>query len=111
MWRTFPHPALSGRAPTVEDRGWVVKEGVVGAEEQVGAVAPGAQIEEKLPGALRHLGGISRLEATPLGQGLRVRRWVAISAGGQGPGTTPPGRRKPGSGALQAGQCWGGPGV
>lgn len=85
-----------------------MKEGVVGAEEQVGAVAPGAQIEEKLPGTLRHLGGISRLEATPLGQGLWVRRWVAISAGGQGPGTTPPGQRKPGSGALQAGRCWGG---
>lgn len=86
-----------------------MKEGVVGPEEQVGAVAPGAQIEEKLPGALRHLGGISRLEATPLGQGLWVRRWVAISAGGQGPGTTPPGWVKPGSGALQAGQYWGGP--
>lgn len=44
-----------------------MKEGVVSAEEQVGAVAPGAQVEEKLPGALRHLGGISGLEAAPLG--------------------------------------------
>lgn len=60
----LPHPC---RSPTIEDGGWVVKEGVVSAEEQVGAVAPGAQVEEKLPGALRHLGGISRLEAAPLG--------------------------------------------
>ena len=58
------------RNPTIEDRGWVVKEGVVGAKEQVGTVAPSAQIEEELPGALRHLGSISRLEAAPLGQGL-----------------------------------------
>lgn len=57
-----------------------MKEGVVSAKEQVGAVAPGAQIEEELPGALRHLGGISGLEAAPLGQGLWVRRWVAIRA-------------------------------
>lgn len=78
-----------------------MKEGVVGAEEQVGAVAPGAQVEEKLPGTLRHLGGISRLEATPLGQGLQVRRWVAISAGGPEPGS-------PDSGVLQAARCWGG---
>lgn len=80
-----------------------MKEGVVSAKEQVGTVAPGAQIEEELPGALRHLGGISRLEAAPLGQGLWVRRWVAIRArshsfewGDQGPGI-------PG-----VGQCWGG---
>lgn len=57
-----------------------MEEGVVSAEEQVGTVAPSAQIEEELPGALGHLGGISRLEAAPLGQGLWVRRWVAIRA-------------------------------
>lgn len=84
VFRTEPPPLHPGKAPTVEDGGWVVKKRVVGAEKQVGTVAPGAQVEEKLPGAFRHLGGISGLEAAPLGQGLQVRRWVAISAGGQG---------------------------
>lgn len=85
MFRAEPSPTLPypGEAPTVEDRWRVMKEGVVGAKEQVGAVAPGAQVEEKLPGTLRHLGSISRLEAVPLGQGLQVRSWVAVSTGGQ----------------------------
>lgn len=71
-----------------------MKEGVVGAKEQVGTVAPGAQVEEELPSALRHFGSISRLEATSLCQRLWVRRWVAINARGcsfrwvdQSPGT------------------------
>lgn len=72
--------SLTPWGPTVENRGWVVEEGVVGAKEQVGTVAPGAQIEEELPGALGHLGGISGLEAAPLGQGLWGRR-QAIRAG------------------------------
>lgn len=59
-----------------------MKEGIVGAKEQVGTVAPGAQVEEELPCALRHLGSISRLEAAPLRQGLWVRRWMAISTAG-----------------------------
>lgn len=58
-----------------------MKEGVVGAKEQVGTVAPGAQVEEELPRALRHLSGISRVEAAPLRQGLWVRRGVDISTG------------------------------
>lgn len=59
-----------------------MKEGVVGAKEQVGTVAPGTQVEEELPCALRHLGSISRMEAASLRQGLWVRRWVDISTGG-----------------------------
>lgn len=66
-----------------------MKEGVVGAEEQVGAVAPAAQVEQKLPGALRHLGSISGLKAASLGQGLWVTRQVALA---RGPGATPSGR-------------------
>lgn len=37
----------------MEDGGRVVEEGVTGTQEQVGTIAPTAQVEEKLPGALR----------------------------------------------------------
>lgn len=95
--------SLTPWGPTVENRGWVVEEGVVGAKEQVGTVAPGAQIEEELPGALGHLGGISGLEAAPLGQGLWGRRRVAIRAG-----AIPLGGGGRGPGIPRAGQSWGG---
>lgn len=82
-----------------------MKEGVVGAKEQVGTVAPGAQVEEELPSALRHFGSISGLEATPLCQRLWARRWVAINAKGC---ASRVGRPKPRNCLGQA-LLWGGP--
>ena len=43
-----------------------MEEGVVGEEEQVGAVRPGHGVEDQLPRALWHLGRIFGLETTPL---------------------------------------------
>lgn len=43
-----------------------MEEGVVGEEEQVGAVGPGHGVEDQLPRALWHLGRIFGLETTPL---------------------------------------------
>jgi hypothetical protein len=60
-----------------------VEERVVSAKQQVGAVAPAAQVEQKLPGALGQLGGIFGLKVAPLGQRLWVRRWVATGTGDQ----------------------------
>lgn len=47
-----------------------MEERVTGAQEQVGTVAPTGQVEQKLPGTLRQPSRVSRLQATPLGQGL-----------------------------------------
>lgn len=49
---TFSSLCWSRRVPTTEDGGRVVEEGVAGTQEQVGTIAPTAQVEEQLPGAL-----------------------------------------------------------
>lgn len=43
-----------------------MEEGVVGEEEQVGAVGPGHGVEDQLPRTLWHLGSIFGVETTPL---------------------------------------------
>lgn len=80
----------SGAHCTVEDGGWVVEEGVVGKEEQVGAVGPGQRVEEQLPGTLWHLGSILRPQVTPFPEWLRGEGRGEAQRGGAGVLVTPP---------------------